>query len=92
MTLASALLAELDDQALDALADLLAPRLRSRIAGDDGEQRSPWLNAEQAARHLACPRGRIHDLAALGLLKPRRDGRRLLFKRADLDAYLERSA
>jgi hypothetical protein len=25
----------------------------------------------------------------LGKLEPRRDGRRLLFRRADLDAYLE---
>ena len=49
---------------------------------------SPWLSAEDAARHLACSRGRLYDLVQLGKLQPRRDGRRLLFKLADLDAYL----
>lgn len=85
----NALLAELDDQALDALADALAPRLQARFAKRD---QPDWLNAEQAAEHLACSRGRLYDLVQLGKLEPRRDGRRLLFRRGDLDAYLEASA
>jgi excisionase family DNA binding protein len=85
--LASALLAELDDDALDALADALLPRLAARLGARQGS--APWLSAEDAARHLACSRGRLYDLVQLGKLEPRRDGRRLLFKLADLDAYLE---
>lgn len=84
--LAAALLAELDDDALDALAEALLPRLAARLGPAQGS--SPWLSAEDAARHLACSRGRLYDLVQLGKLQPRRDGRRLLFKLADLDAYL----
>ena len=85
--LAAALLAELDDDALDALADALLPRLATRL--DQRQGVSPWLSAEDAARHLACSRGRLYDLVQLGKLQPRRDGRRLLFRLADLDAYLK---
>jgi excisionase family DNA binding protein len=85
--LASALLAELDDDALDVLADALAPRLAAKLGVH--QDSTPWLSAEDAARHLACSRGRLYDLVQLGKLEPRRDGRRLLFKLADLDAYLE---
>lgn len=78
----------LSDEQLNVIAqrvaDLLAER---RPASDDG-----YLNAEDAARYLACSRGRLYDLAQLGKLHPLRDGRRLLFRRADLDAYLEGSA
>jgi excisionase family DNA binding protein len=86
-TLATALLAELDEDALEVLADRLAPLLAARLNAE--EPTSPWLNAEDAARYLACSRDRLYDLVQLGKLEPRRDGRRLLFKRTDLDAYLE---
>jgi excisionase family DNA binding protein len=86
--LAAALLAELDDEALAVLADRLAPLLAARL--DRGDE-SPWLNAGDAARYLACSRGRLYDLVQLRKLEPRRDGRRLLFSRADLDRYLEES-
>jgi excisionase family DNA binding protein len=83
-TLIDVLLAELDDAALDVLAERLAPRLAARSLGQ-----SPWLNAVDAARYLACSRDRLYDLVGVGKLKPRRDGRRLLFSRTDLDAYLD---
>jgi len=85
--LARALLAELNDDALDALAEALFPRLAAKLGAHEGS--TPWLSTEDAARHLACSRDRLYDLVQLGKLKPRRDGRRLLFKLADLDAYLE---
>jgi excisionase family DNA binding protein len=53
---------------------------------------SPWLDAEGAADYLATTRGRIYDLIALKKLEPHRDGRRVLLRRDDLDAYLERSS
>jgi excisionase family DNA binding protein len=53
---------------------------------------SPWLDTRRAAEHLATSPARIHDLVALGKLTPRRDGRRLLFRRDHLDAYVEASA
>ncbi|MDP9417215.1 MAG: helix-turn-helix domain-containing protein [Actinomycetota bacterium] len=80
-----ALLAELDEQALDQLAELLAPRLAERIAP---ATTSPWLDVDEAAAYLRCSRQRIYDLRHAGDLTPHRDGRRLLFRRDDLDAYL----
>lgn len=86
-TLAQALLAELDAATLDELADRLAPRLAVRMAQQTS---SPtWLDTKAAAEYLSCSPGRIHDLVQLAKLTPSRDGRRLLFKRADLDAYLD---
>jgi excisionase family DNA binding protein len=88
--LAHALLAELDDDALEVLADRLVPLLAARL-NTEGPT-NPWLNAEDAARYLACSRDRLYDLVQLRKLEPGRDGRRLLFKRTDLDAYLETAA
>jgi excisionase family DNA binding protein len=50
---------------------------------------SPWLNVSDAAERLRCRKDRIYDLIALGKLHPRRDGRRVLLYRDDLDAYIE---
>lgn len=50
---------------------------------------SPWLNVADAAERLRCRKDRIYDLIALGKLHPRRDGRRVLLHRDDLDAYIE---
>lgn len=88
--MADALLAELDDHALDVLAERLAPRLAARLASPTVVD--SWLGSDQAAEYLGCSRARIHDLVGLGKLSPRRDGRRLRFRRTDLDAYLEGSA
>jgi hypothetical protein len=85
--IAAAIVAALDDDTLARLADLVAARLRS--TAPDG---SPWLDTKGAAAYIAAKPARIHDLVALGKLTPRRDGRRLLFARCDLDAYLEASA
>lgn len=89
--LAAALIAEVarDPQALEELAELLAPRLAGRVAPPP---RSPWLDAGEAAEYLRCAKQRIYDLVSAGQLEPRRDGRRVLFHTDHLDAYLERSA
>jgi len=81
--LAATLLAELDDRALDELANRLRPRLAVQ------QTTSPWLTSSEAADRLRCGTDRIYDLIALGKLVPRRDGRRVLLHRDDLDAYVE---
>lgn len=81
--LVAALIDALDDQALDQLAALLAPRLNLQPGPT-----SPWLNVDEAASYLRCSRQAIYDRVHDGALKPSRDGRRLLFNRAALDAYL----
>ena len=51
-----------------------------------------WVDAAGAAEHLATTRDRVYDLVQLRKLEPHRDGRRLLFRVADLDAYLDAAA
>ncbi len=61
----------------------------SALVSADPPTVSPWLNVTEAAERLRCGKDRIYDLIALGKLHPRRDGRRVLLHRDDLDAYVE---
>jgi excisionase family DNA binding protein len=70
--------------ALAAIADAVADRLGSQLE----DAPAPYLKIEEAAEYLACPVSRIRDLKDQGRLKHYRDGRRLLFRREDLDAAL----
>ncbi len=85
--IARALLAELDDDMLDVLAAKLAPRMPTSVSPV-----SPWLSVADAAERLRCKPDRIYDLIQLGKLKPRRDGRRVLLRVEDVDAYPGRPA
>jgi excisionase family DNA binding protein len=78
----------LDPDQLDAIAQRVAALLAEPVRPDPGG----WLDTNGAAEYVAASTGRIHDLVGLGKLTPARDGRRLLFRRSDLDAYLEGSA
>jgi excisionase family DNA binding protein len=49
----------------------------------------PWIGVDEAAVHLACRPQRIYDLVSQRRLPFRRDGRRVLFRRSDLDGYLD---
>lgn len=76
---------------LDALLDELAadPAALERLRGLVGASATtPWLSAAQAAEHLACPISRVRKLTMTGELPVTRDGRRTLYRRDDLDAYL----
>jgi excisionase family DNA binding protein len=79
--------------ALGPLVDMLVERVAERAAEllPPAANQSPWLDADGAADYIAASRDRIYDLVALRKLEPRRDGRRLLFRRDELDAYLEAS-
>jgi excisionase family DNA binding protein len=72
--------------------DVIAERVALMLADRASSSMPTWLGTVAAATYLCCSPGRIHDLVALGKLTPRRDGRRLLFRRNDLDAYLEGTA
>jgi excisionase family DNA binding protein len=75
-----------------AVIEAVARRAAAIVIEQQSAAVSPWLSTEQAAEYLAAKPSRIHDLVALGKLAPRRDGRRLLFRRDELDAYAEASA
>jgi excisionase family DNA binding protein len=73
----------LSEAELAALADLVAERLGSRLGAV-----TPWLRAPEAAAYLACPESRIRKLTMTGELPAHRDGRRVLYRREDLDAFI----
>jgi excisionase family DNA binding protein len=79
----------LDGDQLDELAHRVASLLAAQPAGPTA---NGWVDAAGAAEHLSTSRDRVYDLVALRKLEPRRDGRRLLFRLADLDDYLEHAA
>ena len=73
------------------LVDAIATRVvelmgRPEVAGCSSS--SPWLDVESAATYMACKPARVYDLVSQGRLEAGRDGRRLVFHRDDLDAYL----
>ena len=74
----------LSDEQLAEIAERAAA-----LVAVDRPPSSPWLNVADAAEHLRCGKDRIYDLIALHKLSPRRDGRRVLLHRDDLDAYIE---
>jgi excisionase family DNA binding protein len=81
----------LELQVPDAFVQAIAERVAELLADNLSEASlsEPWIGVEQAAEHLACPTSRIYDLVSQRRLAPRRDGRRLLFKRSHLDAAIE---
>jgi excisionase family DNA binding protein len=85
--LAAALLADLDDDTLDALARRLAPRLAS-LPDSSGEPRSEWMDLSEAAEHLRCPKSRLYSLSSARRIPVHRDGSRLLFDRTELDQWV----
>ncbi len=70
------------------LLDALAVRLVDGLANRLPDPAEPYLGVAEAAQHLACPTSRIYELKAQGRVRYFNDGRRLLFRRADLDACL----
>ena len=79
------LVLQVPPELLDAIADRVVERLGIRTA----QEPSPYLTVDEAAEYLRCSAQSLYDRVHQSAITPRRDGRRLLFARADLDAYLE---
>lgn len=71
---------------LEHIAQRTAELLRERAEGYP----EPWLDVTGAAAHLACPKSRIYALVHQRAIPHHRDGSRLLFRHAELDAWVER--
>ena len=69
---------------IDAIATRVAELLQPAPGAPE-----PWIGVDEAAAHLACKPQRIYDLVSQRRLPFRRDGRRVLFRRSDLDGYLD---
>lgn len=88
-TLANALLAELDDDALDLLAEKLVPRIAERIRPVQTED--GWMNAKQAAEYLGISVASLHKLTAEREIPFEQDGPgcKVWMKRSQLDRWRE---
>jgi excisionase family DNA binding protein len=72
----------------DGLVDALAERVADALVERLPEPVQPYMTVEHAAEYLACPKSRVYELVQQRRVKHYRDGRRLLFRREDLDAVL----
>src|SRR3954447_24223393 len=79
---------EVPAQLIAALAQQVAEQLGVSPLGDT----SPWLTVDEAAEYLRCSKQAVYDRVHQNALQPGRDGRRLLFHRDTLDAYLRGDA
>jgi excisionase family DNA binding protein len=73
------------DDFVDAIATAVAAKLNG---GTTGAPASPWLDAKRAADYLACSVSRVRTLTMTGDLPAHHDGRRPLYHRDELDAYV----
>ncbi len=75
-----------------ALVDLLASdpaalaRLRTLVVPEPEPRGGPYMTPDEAAEFLRCTRKRVYDLAGSGRLARYGEGRRLLLKRAEVEA------
>jgi excisionase family DNA binding protein len=70
------------------LLDAFADRVAERLTEQNGHQAQPYLDVDGAAEYLSCAKHRIYALVSEGRVNTYRDGRRVLFRRPDLDAAL----
>jgi excisionase family DNA binding protein len=89
MSLARAILAELDDDALDDLAARLAPLLAERLRTEPVDDDRRWMSTRDAATYLGIPTSSLHKLTAAREIPFEQDGPgcRCWFRRAELDRW-----
>jgi excisionase family DNA binding protein len=81
------------ERLLDELAERIARRLVEVEGGFSTESvASPWMAIEGAAAYLDLPKQRLYRLTASGEIPHYKQEGRLLFHRAELDAWLVRFA
>jgi excisionase family DNA binding protein len=74
--------------AYQALVERVATEAVERIRAEFEASAHPYLTVDQAAKYLSCSRQRIYDLASSGRLPRVKEGRRVLFRRMDIDRLL----
>jgi excisionase family DNA binding protein len=75
------------EELLDALAELIAARVGTRLPA---AAESPWLDFESAREYLRFSRDQLYKLTAARAIpfRKKRDGQGLLFHREELDRWL----
>ena len=83
-------------RALAALVEFLCQRVAqagaSSGASTESAEPSPWLSVASAAAYLDWPKGRLYKLTASGEIPHYKQDGRLLFRRDELDAWLQQFA
>lgn len=74
----------LPPEALHAIAERVAELLAERAT----DALAPWMTADQAADYIAAPVSRVRKLTMTGELPHHRDGRRVLYRRDELDTFV----
>lgn len=74
------------DELLDAIAERVAARVGAREQATTVD--TPWLTQDQAAGYLGCSASRVKTLTVADAIPHHRDGRRPLYHRDELDAYV----
>jgi hypothetical protein len=83
-TAAQALFAALTDDDLDLLAERLRPRLAPVPAVPDA-----WLRgADRIAEYIDAPVSRVYSLSSAGRIPVERDGSNLIARKSALDAWV----
>lgn len=72
-----------------AFVEAVAARTLELLKRRAASETERWIGVEDAAAHLACPRSRIYALSCARRIPHRKDGARLLFRRSELDAWLD---
>jgi excisionase family DNA binding protein len=68
---------------LEAIAQRAAEILRAGAQEEDH-----WMTVEEAAEYVRCPKGRLYEHVSRDVVPYERDGRRLLFRRSELDIWV----
>jgi excisionase family DNA binding protein len=71
------------------LVEAVAVRVAELLADRPPVEPDPWLDVAGAADYLACPPSRIYALVSADRVPVHRDGSRLLFRRDELDRFVE---
>jgi excisionase family DNA binding protein len=76
---------ELPDELIEEVAQRAAEILRESAEPEPDE----WLDVDGAKDHLKCGKRRIYNLVSEGRIPVHREGARLLFRRSELDDWIE---
>lgn len=72
----------------DEWLDEIARRVVALMGQAPTDDADPWMTVQEAAAHMRRTTNRIYKLVEQGSLPHYREGRRLLFKRSELDSFI----
>jgi excisionase family DNA binding protein len=80
---------ELPDSTLDAIAQRAAALVKQEMERAGLKREEPYMDVERTAEYLGgCKPQRIYDLVYAGEIPHGRAGRRLVFRRSELDEWV----